>query len=241
MTRLVWWHLSGLCAGATQATVPLQTVRDALLSELRDPPAALPTPHLLLIAGDLAANGRPEEFTQVFEIIDKISEACAERGGDKPLLFFVPGPRDLKPPGDDPSYDWFCDYDRDRYAARREALWGQDQKNEHLQKIEVVFNSYSHFFEQRCLQQFQTVAQRRRGWMPGDALASVEVGGLKLGLVGLNSAWRCCGGRESDLTVDPGQLHRLLKEDHDWEQAHDLCLLLQRHAPKCLEEKSFKQ
>ncbi|MCK6508007.1 metallophosphoesterase [Myxococcota bacterium] len=206
-----WLHLSDLHAGAPGKGRDWPVVRDAFgrdLDRMRD---RLGTPDVVLFTGDLANRGT--EYDEVVALLTWLRG----RLGPVPVVA-VPGNHDLvRPRGG----RWSFLYSEDPAArADREAAL-QDGS------LAPLFQPWSAFAG-------HLRAPDQAGLLPGDASHSLDLGGFKLGLLGLNSAWRQVGGGDhrGHVEVAPAQVHALLPDGADaFREAHHLVLLLQHHPP----------
>jgi hypothetical protein len=121
----------------------------------------------------------------------------------------------------------------------REIFWA-DNANEYRGLIQHVFRPYTGWWDRRAL---PANVSWQRGILPGDFSASYEKDGLRLGIVGLNSAFLQLGKgyREGQLDLDPRQLHEVCAEDPVvWTKAHDINVLMTHHPPKWLAPEAQK-
>lgn len=206
-----WLHLSDLHAGAPGKGRDWPVVRDAFgrdLDLMRDRVGA---PDVVLFTGDLANRGT--EYDEVVALLTWLRG----RLGPVPVVA-VPGNHDLvRPRGG--RWSFLFSEDPAARADREAAL--QDGS------LAPLFQPWSAFAG-------HLRAPEQAGLLPGDARHSLDLGGFRLGLLGLNSAWRQVGGGDhrGHVEVAPAQVHALLPDGADaFRAAHHLVLLLQHHPP----------
>ena len=175
------------------------------------------TPQLLLMTGDLTVHGRREQFAEVDRFIASVQTALAAR----PLVFAVPGNHDLVRPAAKDLWRFgvlrqYEERDRPEVKGFLESLW------EHRDPAFVadLFAPYTEWLERSVVAPLEAargerVTQLHRSFFPGDLSATLEAGGVRLLLVGLNSAWmQFTGGDfERKLQLEESQLLAALSDD----------------------------
>ncbi len=224
-TGINWIHLSDLHRGAKGETRDWPVVRDALGRDLVRMRDIIGSPDLVLFTGDLAYKGDGHEYAQVEELLNWLD---SKLGSELPV-FAVPGNHDLARPKNLENLSWL--YSNDELAASmREKLFTGEPS-----AVATLFSDYQAFAERRLAPRLPGLVY---GKLPGDARWSVEIGGIKLGLLGLNSAWRQASGHnyQGHVSVSPYQAHALLEPDgaDAFRDTHHLVLLLQHHPPSWL-------
>lgn len=227
MKSVSWLHLSDLHVGQkSQWSWP--TFREQFLKDLRRLGDKAGPIDLVLFSGDLTQRGDAGEFDAltrelqaIWEELDKLSQ--------RPSLFAVPGNHDLqRPPPNDARVKvlkgWAADPDV------REELWSTPS-NQYLDLIQTAFRNYSKWIERLPSMGIPTIGDTS-GILPGDSSASIIVNDLRVGLVGLNSAFLQLGGEDynGSLALDGRQLSAVTGDDPPaWCTQHDVNLLLTHH------------
>lgn len=227
----VWLHLTDLHRGQPGDSGRWPTVQEALLADMERMAQQLGPPDLLLLTGDLAFAGAAEEYDAVDESLQRILEAVA---GD-PFLVVVPGNHDMTRPEGDPL--GFQGYHQVESACRRNFLRGEAST---LAYLRGLFHGYDNWWKRTVAPNWSRHAVTfTEGRLPGDFIVSVERGGLRLGLVGLNSAFlqQAGGDFARRLSVEPEQLPSELAR---WCQRQDASFLLMHHPPDWLHEQSLE-
>jgi len=195
---------------------------------------------LVFFTGDLAQSGTAEEYLALDEALARLWTEFRQYGCD-PVLLPVPGNHDVKWP--DPTSGtvrtlrrWATD------EEVRDLFWAND-RNEYRRLIGNVFAAYTQWWDRR--RALPNALPTRPGFLPGDYSASYEKDGLKLGIVGLNSAFLQLGKgvREGELLdLDPRQLHEVCERDPpDWTKKHHINLLMTHHPRQWLNPQAQRQ
>jgi formylglycine-generating enzyme required for sulfatase activity len=228
---LTWLHLDSLHIQSSPIA-HWQTIQTALWAELADPPSGGMKPDVVVVTGDLAWSGQASEYDHV----QRFFQELRAKTNNAPILF-VPGNHDVAHLStDDSRLDWLEQYqeDKPRISARREELWNKPDSPS-AQAVRGMFRSFEEFVG-LCCQKGWTPRPEAEGVMPGDGRWSLEVGGFRLGVVGLNSAWRLFGPEGPAPLVAPQQRNSLWEgcDEANFAARHHLTMLVQHHPPHLL-------
>jgi predicted MPP superfamily phosphohydrolase/tetratricopeptide (TPR) repeat protein len=227
MKSVSWLHLSDLHVGQkSQWAWP--TFREQFLKDLRRLADIAGPIDLVLFSGDLTQKGETVEFDTLTRELSAIWEEL-DKLNQRPSLFAVPGNHDLQRPASNDARvkvlkGWSADPDV------REELWSTPS-NQYLEVIQAAFRNYSIWFERLPSSGIPTVGDAL-GILPGDSSASVIVNDVRVGLVGLNSAFLQLGNEDYNglLALDGRQLSAVTGNDPPaWCAQHDVNLLLTHH------------
>ncbi|MBM4321525.1 MAG: hypothetical protein FJ125_16670, partial [Deltaproteobacteria bacterium] len=190
-----WLHLSDLhfgCPGREawwQAHDVFRRSIVELSAELGGPP------HLVLITGDLTYSGQRKEFDQLDQFCSALSGWISQgSAAGRPLLVAVPGNHDVTRPGDEAfRYAYLDLYEEEHLQSLRHKLWEKRDSG----PVRPLFKSYQAWVQREMLPRLEArrsntadgVLEFRTSYFPGDFSLILGVGGFRLGLVGLNSAW----------------------------------------------------
>lgn len=228
--RFSWLHLSGLLCSPQQpaATIPWE----ALKSDLEGLTNSYGPCDALFITGDLARTGKDSEYLEVTRLLQEHLLPLIPTDGPIPLLF-VPGNHDVNQR-----------IARNTIAAKVFTFWSEDpelrrnfwrQNRPYKKVIDEAFRGYSNWF-------LDSVRAGKRevnfGVMPGDFSTSITLNTLKVGIVGLNTAFTALApkGRPA---ISTKQLDAVCGEDAErWINRHDLNILLTHHPPNWLDQES---
>jgi len=193
---------------------------------------------LVFFTGDLTQRGSADEFDQLDRLIEDLWDRLG-RLGSRPQLIAVPGNHDLVRPADsfDPVVIALRQWHDDR-RLRDHVLTGPE--NAYQERLRGAFGAYSEW----AARERWGPAPSRHGALPGDFAHSLSVGGVALGIVGLNSAFLQLsdGDHLERLDVDPRQLHAVCEHDApEWLRRHHLNFLLTHHSPAWLAPRARRE
>lgn len=198
---------------------------------------------LVLFTGDLTQRAAPEQFAALADFLGKLFRILNGLGS-QPVLLCVPGNHDLvRPVALDPTTMVFNQWEQ--RPEIQEAVWLPESSHHRIYQtaIATAFANYVQFVEdwQRTHPLPAGVCIERNGLLPGDFAASIEKGGAKLMVAGLNSAFLQLGDGDYQGRLDMSH-HQLRRVAVDgWEDRHQAALLLSHHPPNWLSARSFKQ
>lgn len=193
---------------------------------------------LVLFTGDLAFSGQPEEFQRVNDVLDGLWNLFAKLGC-APRLLAVPGNHDLVRPEDlmDPTIRQVLKWDTDQEF--RNYFWEKPTSPYH-QKIKELFAAYCHWWKNHP----QIPKDIQFGALPGDFAFTLDKNGVKLGILGINTAFLQLTGDDykGRLALHVRQFHAACGEldGPTWANQHHACLLLTHHPPEWLNKESRK-
>ncbi len=237
MDGLRWLHLSDLHCGQRGEKTRWPTARGPFLDDLREQCQTYGAPDLILLTGDLAFSGQRSDYEKLGRICDDIGAAT----GASPLWITVPGNHDLRwPEPGDATAKGLRSYDDDAELRRAVFANGSDTQR-YLRKL---FADYERYFQKQVVPDWQArkgelLLAFELGTLPGNFVLCVEKNGIKLGIVGLNSAYLQLGpgDYEGKLCVEPEQLPHNLPARLE---GCDAALLMLHHPPSWLTKRSRK-
>jgi tetratricopeptide (TPR) repeat protein len=160
-------------------------VLDTLLGDLRSFPATHGLDiDFVVITGDIAFSGRTDEYALVKVFLDRVLDALSLA---KSHLFLVPGNHDIDRMGLTP-------FNIDLHDPNKitQFLLDDGAKNLHFRK----FNAYRDFVNQYLSGQLSFDYEHRYFWTK-----TVNIRGVSVSLLGLNSAWNASGGEGTNEIV----------------------------------------
>lgn len=186
---------------------------------------------LVLFTGDLVQKGT--EYAKLEEIFAEIWRWFDElQPGRPPQLLAVPGNHDLQwrdtaKAAVDVLENWSSRPDvRDRF-------W-KPEGDEYRQVVHGAFANYDKWWRNTPRKPDGV----RHGMLPGDFSCTITNGDLRLGIVGLNSAFLQLTDKtdyQGRLALHPKQFHEACGGDGvRWAEAHHACFLLTHHPPDWL-------
>ncbi|MBZ5714899.1 metallophosphoesterase family protein [Nannocystis pusilla] len=232
-----WLHLTDLHQGMSGTSWLWPNVKDKMFADLERLAEHTGRWDVVFFTGDLTQRGEPEEFDQLDRTLEQLWR-CLDRLGSQPQLVAVPGNHDLtRPPRFDPIVlaleQWHRNHD-----LRDHVLNNHD--NPYLAGLRTAFGAYSAWAARRRW----TTATSLSGLLPGDVALSLRVGGVDVGVVGLNSAFLQLaeGDFFERMDVDPRQLHEVCGHDAPaWLRRHDVNFLLTHHPPTWLHPRARQE
>ena len=234
-------HLSDWHVGTEEERYLFPQVKQDLFDDLTDMIAHTGSIDVVFFTGDFVQSGKLEEY----ELLDRFfAPLCSliASPGSRPLLFGVPGNHDLVRPMSKkhrPALDYLWEWHT--HKTTRE----QFVKNPHAPTRRVVkeaFKNYVTWIEKQNLHNGSI--KINKGLLPGDFSATAEIRGIKLGVVGLNSAFLQLTGKDyyQRLAVLPQQLQQACALEGptsgapQWVERHDVAILLTHHPVTWLSE-----
>lgn len=220
-------HLSDLHQGMDAARWLWPAVRQLFFQDLKEQHKKSGPWDVVFFTGDLTQRGSREEFEKLDQTLERLRKHLQELGST-PSFLYVPGNHDLMRPTMDPSVRVLRHWHQDREL--RETFL-RDQNDPSRRMLANAFEPYLQWNKRQTAHLGRAV-QRLDGLLPGDFSASLSYGGMRLGVVGLNSAFLQLesGDYKGRLHLDVQQLHVACGGDAmDWLDQQDVSLLLTHH------------
>lgn len=239
-TRAVrFLHLSDIHVGMESQRWLWPAFKKAFLDDIRTLHRKSGPWDVVIFSGDLTQKASTGEYARLTEILQEVWALFLDLGFT-PLLFPVPGNHDLTRPPDLNAHatvlgDWWNN------PPLHKLFW-KTTDNEYRNFLTTSFSNYHHWLQSLSESKIPTPAFRH-GLLPGDISSTIEAGSVRLGLVGLNSAWLQIGDGDfkGRLHIDPLQLLAVTNDKPDeWCAENHFNLLITHHpvdwlAPKSLE------
>lgn len=228
-----WLHISDLHFGQNMQADYLPNLRSAFFEDLGRLHAKSGPWHAVFFTGDLVSTRDGGQYTRLqTEFLDPLWEKLKALGSVDARLYAVPGNHDLARP---PS-GLVADALTGGFQSISTGFWlgledgKPDPCAEHRTLIQTAFANYEQW---RALTPHQPRLDRASGFLPGDFAHTQEVGGLRIGIVGLNSTFLQLAGGDfkGRLAIHPTQLRRLVGDYDAWVKLHDACILLTHQGP----------
>lgn len=227
-----WLHLTDLHQGLNPQRHLWPNVRARFYDDLEQLHRTCGPWDIVLFTGDLTQKGLPAEFEALTATLSDLLSHLNKLGSD-PIFCAVPGNHDLRRPKANSSNvlalrQFHADGKlRDDFFERK-----GDERRRGATKAFGAFQAWA-----RSFPAFQK-AKPRWGLLPGDFSTKLCLPGrLRLGVVGLNSAFLQLTGEDFDgkLSCDVRQLVEVCEGDADrWLADCDAALLLTHHPPSWL-------
>jgi len=193
---------------------------------------------LILFTGDFVQRGGPDEFAKLNGVLGRLWEKLRDLGST-PILLGVPGNHDLvRQKADNAAVASL----RTGWAdARVQKEFWENPKSDFRKVVQKAFKNYIAWWEACPLPRPNNF---RPGLLPGDFSATLEKGGFKLGIVGLNTTFLQLEGGDymGRLALSAQQFHEACGGDGAaWTNGQHVCFLLTHHPPNWLMEDSRQE
>ena len=229
MAGFRWLHVSDFHIGQNARPDTWDTARETLLDGIKQAVQLDGPIDLLVATGDLVFSGHSEQYKR----FDDLREQLVDATGAKAFVA-VPGNHDLERPKKSGAQTIALRAAANDPTARADVL----EDTSLLSFVAEKFGSYGTWWEPHR----RALPAATEGLLPGDFACSLDFGGVRVGILGLNSAaGHLQDAFEGDIWIDKLQVSRLLEPlggATGWAQGHHLTLLLTHHPPAWLSTSS---
>lgn len=221
-------HLSDLHVGMANQGWLWPAFKQAFLDDIRNLFRKTGSWDVVIFSGDLAQKASAAEYQKLVEILKDIWSVFTELGF-RPTLFPVPGNHDLtRPPAINAAAKVL-----DQWLTSPEiqkAFWEQNGTEYH----DLIVNSFKNYSDWLSNVEAQGIPlpKLQAGIISGDISTVINVHNLRIGLIGLNSAWLQLseGEYKGRLDVDTRQLLAVTNGDPDaWCASNNFNVLVTHH------------
>ncbi|MDF0730018.1 metallophosphoesterase [Pseudomonas entomophila] len=232
--KFTWLHLSDLHVGQNNQSWLWPNFKSVFLEDLEALLQETGSIDAVIFSGDLTQRGSTQEFNELTTILEEIWEVLLA-AGSQPILFTVPGNHDLSRPDESPAGEVLKEWwDKSKV---REAFWKKD--THYYPHVCGAFDNYIAW--QQSLDNHPTIniGPHTTGFIPGDKSATIELNGIKVGLVGLNSAFLQLTGDdyEGKLDLNVKQVLAITNDSpQEWCLQHDINFLITHHPSAWLKD-----
>jgi len=230
-----WLHISDYHEGQKYSKELWPQIRARLIENIKSHCNNNGPIDLVIFSGDIAFKGDTTEYDNVRE--ELINLWSIFRGvGQEPKLFLIPGNHDLVRPPPTAPLSILAPMLRSHPGVKEEIF--NDELSIYRTGLIAAFANYQKFVDD--LSQSIPLAIDVHGKIPGDSSGVIEVNGMRIGLVGLNTAWSQLSAQtqkgQLDLYIDQvstvvdGNLPAWVEKNHlnllithhptDWLQGH---------------------
>lgn len=230
---IAWLHLSDLHCGSAAFERTWGAVRSDMWTDLKEQITKINGQlDLVLFTGDLTQSGASDQFRRLDEFLAELWQLL-KLLGCTPKLFAVPGNHDLVRPTADDRKDapynnltknWHEDY-------VQHAFWDPSKVSPSRDLVLKAFGNYKEWWENVGCMTLDVAC----GILPGDWSVTFKKDDIRLGLLGLNSAFLqlCDEIRENDGVLDirlqQANAACVGSDLAKWVDEHHACLLLTHH------------
>lgn len=231
MTAVNILHLTDIHFGQGGSSVIWPKVRSELLRDVVYLAESTGTPvSLVVMTGDIAFAGRESEYGEATEFFYELAEKLKTGDSDYPMFAFVPGNHDVGRPGDaSPASILLESRMDDQTDSMLFPTAGGNAATELGVFARSLFNAYANWTGAPTV---DLAVSDYVGNLPGDFTATFEKDGLRIGILGLNSAYTHLSDRAM-----PGSIHLSGRQIQaaaggdvtKWLDTHDVNLLATHH------------
>ena len=183
MGALGWLHLSDFHQGMDGQGGLWPNVRALFYEDLEKLHGLSGPWDVVLFTGDLTQRGGAEEFARFEEEMGRLFEHLRRLGSD-PVFLAIPGNHDLvRPRANKPEVKLLGQWDED--ADVQKEFWCEPA-SPYRQVVGQAFENYEEWWRKSSLPRPDT---QKSGLLPGDFSATIEKNGVRLGVLGLNTAF----------------------------------------------------
>lgn len=228
-TAFSWLHLTDFHYGLRGQKSLWPNLRQPFLDDLEALHKLTGPWQAVLFTGDMAQQGKSEEFREFqAEVLGRLWEKLEELDSGEAKLLAVPGNHDLfRPIRGTGAVDMLSM--PQMFGAIADTFWNENKPdNEYRRVIHNAFAAYAEWWKDNPHRPKDCAP----GLLPGDFAYSLEHDGLRIGIVGLNTAFLQLQGGDylGKLVWDARQLQQVCGGAmDDWQGKHDFCLLLTHH------------
>jgi hypothetical protein len=220
-------HISDAHFGQKGMAADWPSLRERLFEDLRYLIGRTGALDLIVFTGDIANRASQQEYVLASEFLQDLGELALTEADVVPVFASVPGNHDVQraQPG---KYlrkalwsDWNRETDTEFFSDPQDELRGYAQS---------LFENYKEWSTSPL--PISHIPFDSAGVLPGDYTAHLNVRGVRLGLVGLNSAFRHVSDEAAPgtLTVSAGQVQASSGGDlQKWANGVDLAIALTHH------------
>ncbi len=230
-TAFSWLHLTDLHYKGQGHLWP--TLREPFLDSLAALHDRCGPWDAVLFTGDLVQSGKSDEFERMqADVLDPLWRKLSELGSGDAVLLAVPGNHDLFRRKDEENAALDTLLEKDGFQRIEEKFW-ERPTGPYRRVISDAFAAYSQWWDKAP----HRAGDVKAGILPGDFSVTIERGGRRIGIVGLNTTFLQLAGGDykGRLVWDARQIHAVCEGGVDvWSKQHDVCLLLTHQGPDWL-------
>lgn len=235
--RVNWLHITDLHYGQNGQNILLPKIKQEFFKDIEYIKEQIGKIDIVFFTGDLTQSGKKEEFDQLTVFLNELW-SLFKKLNCEPLLIAIPGNHDLERPDSTRAVvkvlnNYYKDDDL------KESLWTNlDEQSEYYEVIKKSFLNFCEWYKNVSIPK----PKINEGLIPGDLAASIKINGLKLNIVGINTAFLelSNGDYKGKLAIHPQQFIKLLGPDPlSWASSADLSILLTHHDASWYDKESL--
>ena len=237
MPKFTWMHISDLHIGAPAYDWLWPNFKHKFLKDVDERLREIGPCHAVIFTGDMVHSGSKEQYSSANKELLELWEVF-EHHGNRPVIICVPGNHDLVRPDDlDPVARLLQSFNEDEKL--RNAYW-TDANSTYVNGTRSHFSNFTEWYEKLDLPKPSKI---RQGYLPGDFSCVIEIPGLKVGCIGINTAFLHLRDRirEKSLAIHQRQLIDACNGDPtDWCRNNPVNILATHHGIDWLTASSSK-
>lgn len=230
-----WLQFSDLHQGQSESQWLWPNIEDVLFSDLEKLRSEMGPWDAVFFTGDLTQSGTEEQFAQFDAFMAKLTDKFKSLGCT-PCILAVPGNHDLQRPRDSQKLlQELESFSEDRKL--RQSFW-EALESPHKKLVSDAFEEFD-IWSKRS--NFVGATHLTQGILPGDFSATVNTNDLRVGVVGLNTAFLQLSGNvgQGEVGLSEAQLQvACCGNAPSWARQHDVCFLITHHPPEWLDNDS---
>jgi hypothetical protein len=235
--KITWLHFTDLHYGQKSQNLLWPKIKKELFKDLEFIKDELGKIDIVFFSGDLTQSGKKEEFDDLTALLKEMW-LHFKKLGSEPLFIAIPGNHDLTRPDQTKAVvKVLKNYQNDKEL--QDNFWaGISQKNENYTLIYECFKNFVEWYKEIDLPK----PYLSFGLIPGDISAEILINGVKLKIVGLNTAFLELSHDDylNKLIISPEQIISLTSNNPlDWVEDADISLLLTHHDPNWYDNRSL--
>ncbi|UVL13252.1 metallophosphoesterase [Pseudomonas atacamensis] len=239
MKKISWLHLSDLHAGMDGQPRLWPSLKHSLFADLKNLHRTNGPWDFVVFSGDLTQKGSKEDYRNLSEVLKELW-AIFQDLGFNPSLFCVPGNHDLvRPPKYQPEAmvleEWW-----EKTGDFHSNFWKAESP--FLKSTNNNFDNYTNWISTLPSLGINNIGTTT-GIIAGDCAGTVTIDNIKIGVIGLNSAWLQLSNNKyiEKLHIDTNQALALTDNDlQSWCERNDFNLLVTHHPLDWLHKVSQK-
>jgi len=232
-----WIHISDLHYGQGRQDTLLPKLKNEFFKDVEKMKSELGKFDIVFFTGDLTFSGKKAEFDKLTAFLKELWALFAKLDSN-PILIAIPGNHDVeRQDNTKSSVRGLVKYHDDKELQN--ILWNNLEKgNDYYDLITACFRNFLNWYNEIDLPKPNIT----HGIIPGDISTSLEINGIKINCLGLNTAFLDINNDDfkGKLALHNKQVMALTGGDHfEWLKKADISLLLTHHDVSWLDNESL--
>lgn len=237
MAEIGYLHLSDLHIGDKYQKGLISQAKKILFDDIAHIISKIKRVDVVFFTGDFVQKGNIDEFELLEEFLIDLWELFKQYS-QNPYLICVPGNHDLERMNDqyNPIQKVLSNWINEK-EMKDEYFWSSP--NAYIEFINERFKNYLTWYQTTSIKKAEDI---HWGYIPGDHYSTINIDGINLGIVGLNSSFLqlYAGDAKNKIGVYNKQINFLFNENYlEWLGAQDFSILLTHHNSDWYEKKSL--